>query len=388
MPELTVLLVGFAALVGLAHVFGAAAVRLGQPAVVGEITCGLVVGAALPDGQPFSPAVSTTLDALAQLGLTLFLFAVGARLGPAMTARRLRAALGPAVGATLVPFVLGAGLALWLAHRHAPAGTTAFVLFGAAAMAVTAFPVLARILAERGMTATEAGERALATAAVTDVGAWSVLAIVTATQTGAPLWTLALAAPVLAVLVGVTRTWVAWWLPRLSRHAATALVVGVACTYAAATHALGLHAAFGAFLAGVVLGRSAVAGDPAALVAPHSSLLVPLYFVLVGRQVDVGAFDLSLVGETAAVIAVAVIGKCGGAYAGARLAGTSPAAASEFAVLMNTRGVTEIIFAGVGLGIGVIDSGFYTAVVVMALVTTAMTGPLLNRLRTTSEVSP
>jgi Kef-type K+ transport system membrane component KefB len=111
--------------------------------------------------------------------------------------------------------------------------------------------------------------------------------------------------------------------------------------------------------------------------------LVPLYFVLVGRHVDLGDLDLLLVCENAAVIAVAVVGKSGGAYAGARLAGVPRRDAVEFATLMNTRGVTELVFVSVGLGLGVIDSGFYTAMVVMALVTTAMTGPLLTRLQRT-----
>jgi Kef-type K+ transport system membrane component KefB len=386
MPDLAVLLAAVAVLVTLARVLGSAAVRLGQPAVVGEIACGLLVGAALAAAPPLPVHVDSALAALAQLGLVLFLFTVGARLGP--VSRDLGTALVPALGATVVPFALGAVLALWLAPRHAPAGTAVFVLFAASATAVTAFPVLARILAERGMADEPGGRCALSAAAVGDVAAWAVLAVVSAAvHDGAPVWSLALAVPVAAVFLSVARPWFGRWVAGLSRQAATTLMVVLACAGAAATDAMGLHAAVGAFLAGVAAGRARPGTDPAALVAPHGALLVPLFFVLVGREVDLGALDLPLAGETAAVVAVAVAGKGGGAYLGARLTGTPPRPAAEFAVLMNTRGATELVFLGVGLGLGVIDSGFYTAMFVMALVTTAMTGPILNRLRRPSEVA-
>jgi hypothetical protein len=120
--------------------------------------------------------------------------------------------------------------------------------------------------------------------------------------------------------------------------------------------------------------------DPAALVTPVASLLAPLYFVLVGRAVDLGRLDARLAADIAAVAAVAVVGKLAGAYLGARLGGLAPHPAGVFAVLMNTRGVTELVFVAIGLGLGVIDGALYTAMVVMALATTAMTGPLLTRL--------
>jgi Kef-type K+ transport system membrane component KefB len=386
MSDLAVLLAALAVLLGLARICGTVAVRLGQPAVVGEIACGILVGAALSTGPAFPAAVDTPLSAFAQLGLALFLFTIGARLAPAMTGRGYP--LVPALGAAVVPFALGAVLALWLADRHAPAGTPVFVLFVAAAMTVTAFPVLARILAERGMLDEPVGQRALSAAAVIDAGAWTVLVFVTAAlHDGTRVWSLVLALPMLLVLLGIGRPWFGRWVAGLSRPAATTLGFGLACAGAAATDAIGLHAAIGAFLLGYAVGRSAPRTDLAALVAPHSTVLVPLYFVLVGRSVDLGDLDLALIAETAAIVVVGVVGKCGGAYLGARLAGTSRRSAAEFAVLMNTRGVTELVFVSIGLGLGVIDGAVYTAMVVMALVTTAMTGPLLNRLRQPSEVA-
>ncbi|QXV55780.1 cation:proton antiporter [Amycolatopsis sp. TNS106] len=378
MPDLAVLLAALAALLALARCFGWAFTRAGQPAVLGEITCGLAVGLALQAGPGLPGGVGTTLDALAQLGLVLFLFGVGARLAPSMTAARIAAAFVPALGATVVPIVLGALLAFWLATRHAPAGAAPFVLFAAAAMAVTAFPVLARILAERRMLDDDRGRCALTAAALTDATAWAALAVVASVHSGVQAWTLLAAFPFLLGLLVLARPWFGRTMDRLSGPTAVATMVVLACSGAAMTDAIGLHAAIGAFLVGVAAGRPASRHDPVALITPLASLLVPLYFVLIGRKVDLGELDGALVTETLAIIAVAVVAKGGGAYLGARLAGQPPPPAAVFATLMNTRGVTELVFLGIGLGLGVIDSAFYTAMVAMALVTTAMTGPLLN----------
>ncbi|MEV4058192.1 cation:proton antiporter [Amycolatopsis sp. NPDC049688] len=376
MPELAVLLAAFAVVLGLARLAGAAAVRLGQPAVAGEILCGVALAPLL---RLLPGSAGLALTALAQLGLVLFLFAAGAHLAPSMTRARLKSAVVPALGATLVPFALGAVLAVWLAQRHARAGSGAFVIVVAAAMAVTALPVLARILAERGLSDAITGQRALSAAAVSDVVAWTALAIAAASRHG---WSVTSAWPALAAIAvpclaleGVRRR-----AARLSRPSATAVLAGLACAAAAATEAAGLHPAIGAFFAGVVLGHAVPELDPAALLAPAGSLLVPLYFVLIGRQVDLGLLDAGLAADIAAVVGVAVLGKLGGAYLGARCGGLDPHPAGVFAVLMNTRGITEIVFAGIGLNLGLVDGALYTAMVVMALVTTAMTGPLLTRL--------
>ncbi|UMP03433.1 cation:proton antiporter [Amycolatopsis sp. EV170708-02-1] len=381
MPDLPLLLAALAVLLPLARCFGWAFTRLGQPAVLGEISCGLVVGIALQTGSGLPGSVETALDAFAQLGLIVFLFGVGARLAPSITPARITAAFVPALGAIVVPVALGALLALLLATRHAPAGVTPFVLFAAAAMAVTAFPVLARILAERRMLDDPDGRCALTAAALTDAAAWAALAFVAASvHNGATVWSMPALIPFLLGLTVLARPWFGRALDRLSAPAAASTMVVLACAGAAVTGAIGLHAAIGAFLIGAAAGRPASRHDAAAVTAPVVSLLVPLYFVLIGRKVDLGDLDAVLVTETLAIIAVAVLAKGGGAYLGARLAGQEPRRAAVFATLMNTRGVTELVFLGVGLGLGVIDSAFYTAMVAMALVTTAMTGPLLNHL--------
>lgn len=363
-------LAALAVLLGLARVCGAAAVRLGQPAVVGEIACGLLLGVALAAGNVEVPTrVGTTVDVVAQLGLVLFLFCVGARLTPGIGAPRrcVVAVLPLAAGATVVPFAAGAALAVWPAARHAPAGAGVFVLFVGAALAVTAFPVLARILAERDLLDRPEGQRALLVAALSDAAAWLALAVIIGGSRGGP-WALVAA---LAVVLPA--------LSRLPRRTPAAVMAVVACGAAAVTEAAGLHAALGAFLAGVAVGR----GGAEAL-APVAGLLVPLYFVHVGHRVDLAQLDPLLVLETAAVIVVAVLGKLGGGYLGARLAGLSRHDAAVFGVLMNTRGVTEIVFVTIGLELGVIDGAFHAAMVATALVTTAMTGPLLNRLHVTA----
>ena len=224
-----------------------------------------------------------------------------------------------------------------------------------------------------------AGRPSPSAAAVTDGLSWTLLAIAAASLHGwsatSPLPAALVAIPWLAH--GRFRTWIA----RLSQPSATTFMVAFAFAAAAVTDAAGLHPAIGAVFAGAAAGHAVPAIDPAALVAPVGVLLVPLYFVQVGLTVDFGLFDPGLAAETAVLVAVAVLGKCGGAYLGARLGGVARRPAGVFAALMNTRGVTEIVFVGIGLSLGVIDRALSTAMVVMALATTAMTGPLLTRLR-------
>jgi len=382
MSSLAVLLLTLAVVLGLARACGALLSRLGQPAVIGEIACGVLAAAVLPAGFHLATPVWAAVDGLAQLGLILFLFGAGARLATSLTRSQVSGAVAPALGAALVPFALGAVLAVWLAPRHATAGTGMFVVFTGAAMAVTALPVLARILADRDMLTTAVGRRALTVAALIDAAAWITLAVAAAPlhDVTPPVWAPLLLMAVLGLVLLIFEPWFAHRLRQLSRGGAATLMIVLACGAAAVTDIAGLHAAIGAFLAGAVVGRSGALPDPAALVAPIGAILVPLYFVRAGWQVDLRHFDTALITETVVVTVVAVLGKFGGAYAGARVSGETPRAAAEFATLMNTRGVTELAFLSIGLSLGVIDSAFYAAMVVMTMVTTAMTGPLLSTL--------
>jgi Kef-type K+ transport system membrane component KefB len=239
-------------------------------------------------------------------------------------------------------------------------------------MAVTAFPVLARILEDRGLTRTVVGTLAITTAAVDDVLAWTLLAGLTAAVgASAGGWTVVLAVPLVVVAL-LAR-------PVVRRVAAsrTGMLCGL-MMFAAATELVGLHLVFGAFLFGVVMPRSDILREETRdwLDAPVT-LLLPVFFLIAGRGVDLRSLDASALPVLAAVMLVAVGGKFAGAYGGARSAGVPHAVARDLAVLVNTRGLTELVILQLGLELGLLSTELFTLMVMMALATTAMTGPLL-----------
>jgi K+:H+ antiporter len=251
-------------------------------------------------------------------------------------------------------------------------------------MAVTAFPVLARILWERGLHRTRVGGLALTCAAVGDIVAWSVLALVIA-MVGADSdqWRLLFAVPYLLIMLFAVR-------PLLRRLAvgrepgrsSLVVIVVVVMLSAASTEWMGLHFIFGAFFAGVLMPRS---GAQRLTDLVHDRVgtfgtmfLLPIFFVAAGLQVDLSRLTLGGLGQMGLILLTAIGGKLGGAYLGARLRRERPKDAAVVAVLMNTRGLTELIVLSVGLQLGILDVQLYSLLVVMALVTTAMTGPLLS----------
>jgi Kef-type K+ transport system membrane component KefB len=373
--------------------------RFGQPQVIGEMAAGIVLGpivfgALLPDfhAQLFAKDSLPALSALSMLGLVLFMFIVGAELrAPAGVRAQLKSAGLVAVLSVLLPMVLGLAIAPWLYPELAPAGVGywPFALFFATAMSITAFPVLARILKDRGMTRTPLGQLALGSAAIADVFAWILLALVVAligSGDGAPgfaritLGMLALA----ALVFGVLRPLYAWLLRRGSidgRPTPTmlaALLIGLfAC--AAATEWLQLHAVFGAFLFGACLPRDdrllhylVSRIEMLAVVA-----LLPIFFALSGLNTTNDAFVGAGLGTLALIVAVAVVGKVVGGTAGARLGGHGWRDSLGTGALMNARGLMELIVIKVGLDAGLIGPQLFTMLLVMAIVTTLMTGPML-----------
>jgi Kef-type K+ transport system membrane component KefB len=373
--------------------------RFGQPQVIGEMAAGIVLGpivfgALLPDfhAQLFAKDSLPALSALSTLGLVLFMFIVGAELrAPAGVRAQLKSAGLVAVLSVLLPMVLGLAIAPWLYPELAPAGVGywPFALFFATAMSITAFPVLARILKDRGMTRTPLGQLALGSAAIADVFAWILLALVVAligSGDGAPgfaritLGMLALA----ALVFGVLRPLYAWLLRRGSidgRPTPTmlaALLIGLfAC--AAATEWLQLHAVFGAFLFGACLPRDdrllhylVSRIEMLAVVA-----LLPIFFALSGLNTTNDAFVGAGLGTLALIVAVAVVGKVVGGTAGARLGGHGWRDSLGTGALMNARGLMELIVIKVGLDAGLIGPQLFTMLLVMAIVTTLMTGPML-----------
>ncbi len=368
---------------GLARGLGRLAELMKQPPVVGEIIAGVLLGPTLFHGQiaaRFFPAdIRPLLTGVAYVGVALFMFLVGLELDAGALRGRGRITAGAVVGSTVIPFALGILLALGALRSHEGKHGAAFVIFIGLSVSVTAFPVLARVLADRGLAGTALGGVALSTAAAVDVVAWVALAVVQVmVDGGSHHWGVLLFPPYILLMFLVVR-------PLLRRlPGSVPFVVAVAGTLlsAAATEAMGMQFIFGAFLFGAVIPRS---GTPASRVALRertsqiTALLMPVYFVVAGLQVDLSGFGLGRLGLLCLILLTAVVGKIGGTYLGVRTQHLPPRPAAALAVLMNTRGLTELVILGVGLQLGLLDQNLYSLMVVMALVTTAATGPLIAR---------
>jgi Kef-type K+ transport system membrane component KefB len=393
-----ILLADLALIVLLARVIGRLARACGQPAVIGEIVLGILLGPTLFNGAIagalFPTDVRPYLSALANLGLVLFMFVVGLEFDFSRLRGYTRITGATVAGGTLVPFALGVLLSLYLAGEHAPSNPLAFTLFIGVAVSVTAFPVLARILTDRGMNRSRIGAIALTSAAVCDLVAWTMLAVVQmiAGQDQHNGWLVLLIVPYAAVLVGFVRPLLKRFLRTRAgplRTGSLVVVLTGAFGSAAVSQLIGLHAVFGAFLFGLVIPRFDDVGFRAEVLQSTSvttSLLLPVYFIVAGLNVDLSKVDATGWLELALIMVVAVAGKFGGTWTGARTQGMSSRRSAVLATLMNTRGLTELIALGVGLQMGVLDADLYSLMVVMAVVTTAMAGPLLRWLVTPEDV--
>ncbi len=386
-----------------ARLMGAAFRRIGQPAVLGEITAGVLLGPTLLGAFPgdldqllFPMDARPFLMAIAQLGLILFMFIVGLEVDLSLVRGRERIASMVSLSSVALPFGLGLALATVLYPRHDTVNGRqieflALALFLGVAMSITAFPVLARILSDRGMHRTPVGVLSLACAAVDDVIAWSLLAIVVAVVMGGSPGGVALlilgTAAFAAFMFLVVRPLLAGLVSRYERAGrltpnllAVALVGALLSAYA--TEVIGVHAIFGAFLFGLVMprrGATALIRDILAQVEHVAVLLLlPVFFVVAGLQVDVPGLGLAELWQLGLILLVAVTGKFLGAYGAARAQRVPRRQAGALGLLINTRGLTELVILTVGLQLGVLDGQLYTMLVVMALVTTAMAGPLLN----------
>jgi Kef-type K+ transport system membrane component KefB len=405
--DLGLLTMQIVVIVGVSRLAGSVLARFGQPRVVGEMAAGLLLGPSVL-GR-LAPSLSAALfpaaslgfvNAISQVGLLLFMFLVGLELDPAHLRRRGRAALLTSHASIVAPFLLGTALALGVYSRLAPTGVafTPFALFMGAAMSVTAFPVLARILADRGMTTTPLGALAIVCAAVGDVTAWCILAAVVMIARSSGIeslaFTLAGTAVYLAVMLVVVRPLLARVAeravrPRSSPQGSLAIVMLVALTSAWVTERIGIHAMFGAFVVGALLPPSGALAEllSARLRDLMIVLLLPLFFAFTGLRTTVSLIAggwLWLV--CALVLLVAVAGKLGGTAVGARASGMPWRGALSLGALMNTRGLMELVILNVGLDIGVLSPTLFAMMVAMALVTTALTTPLLDLL--TSRATP
>jgi K+:H+ antiporter len=385
-----------------------------QPRVVGEMTAGLLLGPSLlglvapqVSASLFPAASLAHLNSLSQIGLVLFMFLIGTELDLGELRRRGRTALFVSNAGIAVPFLLGAALALVLHPDLSPPAVPVlhFALFVGTAMSVTAFPVLARILAESNLLGTRLGTVAIACAAVDDVAAWCLLAgvvlLVRAPQAGATLaWTLGGVLVFVLLMLLVARPLLGRfrWIERdqtALTHDRLATLVVLAFASAWVTERLGLHSVFGAFLAGCMLPRNRrLARALADSLEGAVILLLPLFFAQTGLRTSLRLLDRpSLWLVCLLIILVAVAGKFGGAALASRLAGLPWREAAALGVLMNTRGLMELVILNVGLDVRVISPTLFSMMVIMALVTTFMTTPILGwldlkRLRRPATAEP
>ncbi|MGC4116924.1 MAG: cation:proton antiporter [Myxococcales bacterium] len=368
--------------------------RLGQPAVMAEVLAGVllgpsVLGALIPGASAWllPPAAAFPMELLAQAGVVLYLFQVGLEVdGSALRAQAKSLGL-VAAGSLATPFILGLATAplLWPQLAGPRAHAPLFYLFVAVAMSVTAFPVLARLLSDQGLTQTRLGRVALGAAALADVAAWALLAVIAALAQREPgrawltpgLFVLFLAGmgvlgrPVLALLARRTERWAG---------VALLLLAGLG---AWTTHLIGVHAAFGAFVVGLFVPHDSPLAQQVNDRIPGfvAQALMPAFFAWSGLRTHLGLIDdwQGWVG-CAGLVVVAVVGKVGGTRLVSSRAKLEPREGLALGLLLNTRGLVELVVLNVGLDLGLLSPRLFAMLVVMALATTFSTVPLLRRL--------
>jgi Kef-type K+ transport system membrane component KefB len=373
--------------------------KIGQPPVMGEIIAGIALGPSLfggimPEASAFifPPASFGNLQMLSQVGLILFMFVIGMELDLNIIRKKAKSAVAISATSIVFPFALGMGLAYYMYADFAPLNIPyyAFALFMGIAMSITAFPVLARIIRERNITHTRYGAVSLTSAAIDDVTGWCLLAFVVAiaqaTDVSASFYTLIAAAIYVCVMLFVVRP----LLKKLStqksdnkivRQSTLAVIFVVLLASAYTCEVIGIHALFGAFMAGLIMPldwdfRNIIINkiEDVSIV-----LLLPIFFVLTGLRTEIGLLnDSSLVGICLVVTLLAITGKFAGSAIAARISGESTYESLCIGALMNTRGLMELIILNIGYDLGILNAQVFTMMVIMALVTTFMTSPLLS----------
>jgi Kef-type K+ transport system membrane component KefB len=403
---LSVLLLQIIVILFVAKMTGRLFRKLGQPLVTGEIIAGVLLGPSLlgalsPETMAFlfPPQSMDSLKMLSQIGIIIFMFTVGTELNLKGLRQNAHTAVMVSHASIVIPFFFGAAFSLLTYPSFAPANITfhAYALFMSVAMSITAFPVLARIIEERGMSKSYIGSTAIACAAVDDATAWCLLAVVIAivktNGLAAAALTIILTLFFIALMLYLLKPRVEHIISReIERNAPDAgLMVGVlAFAFASAlfTEIIGIHALFGAFLAGIAMPshshlRSRVTER---LEVFTTSFLLPLYFVFTGLRTQIGLLnDWASWLMCAGVIVIAIAGKLGGGTLAARWAGMSWRDSLNLGVLMNTRGLIELIVLNIGYDLGILSPQVYSMMVLMALVTTFMTGPLLSLIETLKQ---
>jgi Kef-type K+ transport system membrane component KefB len=374
--------------------------RCGQPIVVGQIATGVLLGPSLLGRLPghltahlFPHTALPSLTSLAQVAVVMFMFTVGYELD--FGAMRGHGRAVPLVAASALAVPMGLGIALVLLDRSGfaavgqPRDGRSFVLFMSVAMSISAMPVLAAIVRERGLAGTTVGTVATAAAGTMDVLAWLVLAValIGTGQSGRFSWpvTLLLTGCFVAVMLIVVRPTLTWWTSRSQSVLANPVPVALALAMASAwvTTTLGLQPVFGGFLAGLTMRpRNGVPdADVVRSTEQVGSLLLPLFFIVTGLSLNVGDVHGGALILLVLIFVIASAGKLGPGYAASRLSGLQPRQSAAIAALLNTRGLTELVALNVGLQAGLINHRLFTVLVLMALLTTLTTGPLLSVIR-------
>jgi Kef-type K+ transport system membrane component KefB len=393
------LLVQAAAILLVCRAVGSLTRRIRQPQVVAEMVAGFLLGPSLLgavapplEAWLFPRESMPVLYVLSQIGLVLYMFCVGLEFRLDLLRQHGRSAAAISIAGITGPLLLGGVLAIGLLRYPGlfPAAVTPAhaVMFIGAAMAITAFPVLARIISERGITGTAVGSLALAAGAIGDAAAWILLACVLASFTGNTMLAVAAvggaAAYAIAIFTGA-RPIAARLAARAEREAAVspaalASMLVMLALGAWFTDRAGVHSVFGAFLLGVAVPRGRLADGLRTAIEPlTTALLIPLFFVYSGLNTRLGLLNSGELWLIAALILLtACAGKGVSCWAAARLSGAGPRDALAVATLMNARGMVELILLNIGLERGLITPTLFTMLVLMALATTIMTGPLFS----------
>jgi Kef-type K+ transport system membrane component KefB len=389
-------LVALVAVIAVGQILGRLFVYIGQPPVIGEVMAGILLGPSFlgPDlsARVLPATVAPFLGVISQLGVILYMFIVGLELNAGLIKGRARVAVATSHASIVVPFLLGSLLALALYPRLSTNDVpfTNFALFVGVAMSITAFPVLARILTDQGISRTPIGVMALSCAAMDDVTAWGLLAFVVGVakaHVDQGLYVVAGTVAYIAAMILVVRPLVV----RLARHpsakrlsrTAAGVVFVTLLASALATELIGIHAIFGAFLLGALIPHdSDFARDFARRTEQIVTvLLLPAFFALTGMRMRIDL--MTGVGPwfwCGVIILIATLGKFGGTLAAARLTGSSWSEATALGALMNTRGLMELIVLNIGLDLRVISPELFAMMVLMAIVTTMLTSPIVRAL--------
>jgi Kef-type K+ transport system membrane component KefB len=379
---------------------GALARKVGQPAVVGQLLAGIALGPSLLGRLPghlvirlFPNSVIPSLTVVANVGIVLFMFVVGYELDLRSLRAQRRVVPFVAFGGLLLPLGLGIAAAEVFRSRYnalgQPHSSQAFALYLGVAASITALPVLAAILRERGLAGTRVGVTATAAAGIMDVGAWLLLALAVAATTHKAGRLSAVTVALLCVFVALmllgVRPALRRWLRQPALVLSIQLPIALFLTLGSAwvTASLGLHPVFGGFMAGLTMPSLDGTADAEVLrpMEQISGVLLPLFFVLTGLSVNIEALGFGALVVLAIVLAVACVGKLGAAYLACRIGDLTPRESAGVAILLNTRGLTELIALNVGLADLIISRQLFAVLVLMALITTMATAPLLSLAR-------